>query len=474
MQGERKAAPRPGCPARLALIAAPSDHGPFVGRRGKRGRQSASLYQDNAKAFAYRLLERGITGDPLGRRVNLVLVVFIVVTVVVALLDTVPELAEAHGRLFELAETAAGIAFFAEYAARLWVADLHPPLRHYGPLGARLRYAVQPSAIIDLVAVLPFIAAFFMPDYALQTLVIIRLARFLKLARYSPALRSLINAIVQERHALIASFVIIFGVVLVAATGMYLVERHAQPEKFGSIPDAMWWALATLTTVGYGDVVPMTAMGKVLGGIVMLTGYGLFALPIGIIATAFAHEIHSREFVVTWAMVARVPLFDDLKATEIAEIAKLLRAISVPAGEVITQQGEQANCMYFIADGLVEVDLGHARIELGEGAFFGEMAILGERKRAATTTALQQTSLMVLEASDLHNLLQRNPDLAERILREAEERSALKPYADVDIAEEELEQEEAQEPGEDEEVVRETREEEPELFVAKKRTEGSP
>ncbi|MBA5777706.1 ion transporter [Stappia sp. F7233] len=438
--------------------------------------QSSTLKEDSAKAFAYRLLEKGVTGDPLGRRVNLVLVVFILLTVVVALLDTVPELAQAHDRLFGMAEAIAGIVFLAEYAARLWVADLHPPLRRFGPFGARLHYALQPAALIDLLAVLPFIAAVFLPDAALKTIVIIRLVRFLKLARYSPALRSLINAIVQERHALMASFVIIFGVVLVAATGMYLVERHAQPEKFGSIPEAMWWALATLTTVGYGDVVPITPAGKVLGGVVMLTGYGLFALPIGIIATAFAREIHSREFVVTWSMVARVPLFEDLKATEVAEIAKLLRAISVPAGEVITRQGEQAESMYFIADGLVEVDLGHSKLELGEGAFFGEMAILGRRKRAATTTAQQRTSLMVLEASDLHNLMMRKPQLADRILKEAEERARLTPYDDVDIAEEELEQEEVQTAEEVEDAgqaadVAET--EEPGLFVEDERKDGS-
>lgn len=400
------------------------------------------MNENSAKAIAYRLLEKGVTGDSLGRRVNLVFVVFIVLTVVVALLDTVPSLSQAHHRLFEIAETVAGLVFLIEYAARLWVADLHPPLRRFGPFGARLRYALQLSAIIDLLAVLPFVAALFLPATALKTLVIIRLVRFLKLARYSPALRSLINAIVQERHALIASFVIIFGVVLVAATGMYLVERHVQPDKFGSIPEAMWWALATLTTVGYGDVVPITPAGKILGGLVMLTGYGLFALPIGIIATAFAREIHSREFVVTWAMVARVPLFEDLKATEIAEIAKLLRAISMPAGEVITRQGEQAESMYFIADGLVEVDLGHSKVELGEGAFFGEMAILGRRKRGATTIALQRTSLMVLEASDLHNLMMRKPHLADRLLKEAEMRASLTPYDDIDIAEEELEQDE--------------------------------
>ncbi|MXN63746.1 cyclic nucleotide-binding domain-containing protein [Stappia sp. GBMRC 2046] len=425
------------------------------------------------KTTAYRLLEKGVTGDPLGRRVNRVLVLFILATVVVALLETVPEVSARYSRLFALAELATGLVFLTEYLARLWVADLHPPLRRFGPIGARFRYALQPEAIIDFLAVLPFVVGLFVSDAAFKAFVIVRLVRFLKLARYSPALRSLINAVAQERHALIASFVIIFGAVLVAATGMYLVERHVQPEKFGSIPAAMWWALATLTTVGYGDVVPVTATGKVLGGLVMMMGYGLFALPIGIVATAFAREIHSREFVVTWAMVARVPLFEDLRATEIADIAKLLRAVTIGAGEIVTEKGEDADCMYFIANGAVEADFGHSRLQLGEGAFFGEMAMVGPRKRAATVTALERTDLMALSASDLGVLMQRRPVLAERILKEAEERAATTFYPDIDIAEEELEQEEA--------ALSETvadsgegSEEEPELFTeAASDTEGS-
>ncbi|NRG18043.1 ion transporter [Rhizobiales bacterium] len=428
---------------------------------------------ENYKAATYRLLEKGVTGDPFGRRVNMVLVAFILATVVMALLDTVPRISAEYARLFALAEAVAGIAFLTEYLARLWVADLHPPLRRFGPFGARLRYALQPGAIVDFLAVLPFIVGLFMSDAALKAFVIVRLVRFLKLARYSPALRSLISAVAQERHALIASFVIIFGAVLVSATGMYLVERHAQPDKFGSIPQAMWWALATLTTVGYGDVVPTTVIGKMLGGLVMLMGYGLFALPIGIVATAFAREIHSREFVVTWAMVARVPLFEDLRATEIADIAKLLRAVTINTGEIVTERGEDADCMYFIANGAVEADFGHSRLKLGEGAFFGEMAMVGPRKRAATVTALERTDLMALSASDLGVLMQRRPELAERILKEAEERAATTFYPDIDIADEELEQEEAA-LSETIDQTSQANEDEPELFTEPASGEDEP
>jgi hypothetical protein len=136
---------------------------------------------------------------------------------------------------------------------------------------------------------------------------------------------------------------------------MHVIERGAQPDKFGTIPDAMWWAIVTLGTIGYGDVVPVTALGRIVASITIFVGLIMIALPIGIIATAFAEEIHRRDFVVTWGMVARVPLFAELEATEIADIMRLLHAQQVEAGDVITRRGELAHSMYFIADGEVEI-----------------------------------------------------------------------------------------------------------------------
>ncbi len=375
------------------------------------------------KTRLYRWLELGSAGDPQGRVVDRLLVGFIFATVVLVLLESVPSVAARWGRLLDLAELAVGATFFIEYAIRLWVADLHPPYRRMRPLVARWRYARQPAAIVDLLAMLPFVAGLLTPADELQAFIVLRLLRFLKLARYSPALRSLANAIAGERHAIVASLLIIFGAMILSATAMYLAERHVQPDVFGSIPAAMWWATATLTTVGYGDAVPVSGVGKVIGGVVMLLGYGLLALPVGIVATAFAREIHSRDFVVTWGMVARVPLFDDLKAAEIAEIAHLLRAQSVRAGDTVTRRGEEASCMYFIARGAVEIEIDERRLRLGEGAFFGEMAILGRRHRMAEVTALEPTQLMVLQAHDLHRLMTEKPEVARKILAEVEERA---------------------------------------------------
>src|SRR5438045_1936636 len=133
-----------------------------------------------------------------------------------------------------------------------------------------------------------------------------RSMRFLKLARYSPGMRSLLDALYAERRALFGCFVILLGAALISATAMHLVEQHAQPQKFGTIPDAMWWAIVTLGTIGYGDVVPITPLGRLVAGVTIFGGLIMIALPVGIIATAFAEEIHRRDFVVTWGMVAQI------------------------------------------------------------------------------------------------------------------------------------------------------------------------
>lgn len=416
------------------------------------------MQQGSVKARLYALLEESRDGDPAGLLVDRVLIALIIANVVFAVLETVPAIRQSYGTFLSFLQLGSGIVFLLEYFLRLYVADLHPPLRKFGSAGARLRYAVQPSAIVDLLAALPFLLVFMLPNNAITTVVVLRLLRFLKLARYSPALRSLVSAIAAESRALVGSMVIIWGVILLAATLMYLVEANIQPDVFGSIPHAMWWAIATVTTVGYGDVVPISTPGKVLGGIVMLMGYGLLALPVGIIASAFAREIHSRDFVVTWSMVARVPLFDELTASEIAEVSKLLRAQRAVAGERIVVRGEAANSMFFIDDGEVEIDLPGEKVFVREGGFFGEMALLMERQRVADVYATTDCQLLVLETESLKRLMDRNPDLARRLLQEAKERSAMGRHAVGDIAAEELKQPEAYE-----QPVRDP-EAEPELF----------
>lgn len=392
------------------------------------------------KQALYEVLEDTGRRRVAARLLRQFLVFLIISNIALAVVETVPEVRAFLGDHLKLVQLGCGVIFLAEYILRLYVADLHPPLRRFGPIRSRLRYAVQPDAIVDLIGALPLLFVLFLPDQAVTIVVLLRLMRFFKLARYSPALRSLISAVAAERKALLGSSMIIFGVVLLAATLMYLIENQHQPEQFRSILHGIYWAITTVTTVGYGDVVPVSNLGKMIGGVVMLMGYGLIALPVGIIASAFAREIHSRDFVVTWSMVARVPLFEDLKATEIAEVAKLLQALSVRKGAVIADVGDVADRMYFISDGEVAIKLPHETVYLGQGSFFGELALINQTPRTAAIIADTDCQLLVLEAGALKQLMDRDAALAGKIMDEARARAFAGKKVLGELAEEELQQ----------------------------------
>ncbi len=292
--------------------------------------------------------------------------------------------------------------------------------------------------MVDFLAVAPSLVGFAFGVYDVGVFAVFRLLRFLKLARYSAGMSSLFNAVASERRALAASAVVMMGLIVTAASLMHAIEGTIQPDRFGSIPVAMYWAVTTLTTVGYGDIVPVTAAGRALAGVVMLFGFCMFALPVGIIATAFAREIHSRDFVVTWGMVARVPLFSQLSAAEIADVMRLLRAQTVEAGTIVTASGEPAHSMYFIASGTVEIHLPNEKVKLSEGTFFGEIAVLRRARRSADVVALTHTRLLVLDADDLQYLMQKNVGIAAHIrsvARDRVSREAVTPRGDIALEE---------------------------------------
>jgi voltage-gated potassium channel len=305
--------------------------------------------------------------------------------------------------------------------ARLWTSAEHPPWRRLGGLRSRLRFVVSPAGLVDFAAILPFWLSLFLTA-DLKIVLVFRLMRFLKLTRYSPAMRSLLEALYAERRALIGCFVILCGTTLIAAALMHLAEGAIQPEKFGTIPDAMWWAIVTLGTVGYGDAVPVTAAGRLVAGLTIFAGFLMVALPVGIVATAFANEVHRRDFVVTWGLVARIPLFSELSAAQVADVMKILRAQKVEKGALIVRRGEIAHSMYLIVDGEVEIKLRDRHLRLGTGNFFGEIAALRQARRSATVVATTPTRLLALDASDLHGLMDREPQIAARIWEAAKTR----------------------------------------------------
>jgi voltage-gated potassium channel len=387
----------------------------------------------------YEILEGSRPDDPVGRLLNRGLVSLVLLSVLAVILESVPSLAQQYGPLFHGIEIVAALVFTAEYALRVWASVEHGPLRDMPAWKARASYAVQPALIVDLVAILPFYLALVGPA-DLQVLLILRLIRFFKLARYSPGMRSLLEAIRAERRALLACLVILGGLMIVAAAAMHVVEGSAQPEKFGSIPQSMYWAIITLTTVGYGDVYPVTHAGRLVAGITAVMGLVMLSLPVGIIATAFAEVIHRRDFVVTWTMVARVPIFARLKAGEIADIMRYLRARVAEAGEVIVRRDEPAHSMYFISSGAVEIDWHHQRARLEEGHFFGEAAILRAGRRTATIRAVQPTRLLMLDRDDFLMLMAQDSELARHINAAIASRPPVEPLEPGgDLAKGELE-----------------------------------
>lgn len=367
------------------------------------------------------ILEFGSEHDLIARIVNSALVTLILLNVAAFTAETVPEIGQRYGSSFALFNLVSVAIFTIEYVLRLWSCVELPLLHAMLPWRARAKFAARPLLIIDLIAILPFYLGFLI-GIDLRILRVFRLFRFLKLARYSPALVALGRVFANERRALFGALLVMLALLLFASTGIYFLERHAQPEIFGSIPSAAWWALATLTTVGYGDVVPVTAVGRVFGGLIMIFGLGMFALPIGIIATGFSHEANRREFVITWGMVARVPIFAQLDAALVAQIGALLDSRSYQAGEPIIRAGDEADAMFFIASGEVAVDADEGQVRLGEGDFFGEMALLYRRQREHNVTAVTKCRVLVLDKTDFKRLCHSEPELLSHIRSVAESR----------------------------------------------------
>ena len=364
-------------------------------------------------------IDHGAGDDAIASWIHRGLVLLICANVLAIVLESVPDLAQRFGMAFQLFEAISLVIFVLEYAVRLWVAPEHARYRSLRPARARLAYALSLPAIIDLLATLPLAFALFGLG-ELKVLLLLRLLRFFKLGRYSPGMASLAAALAAERKALFACFVVLMGVMLMAASVMHLVEHEAQPDKFGTIPDAMWWAIITLTTVGYGDVFPITAPGKVVAAVTAVLGLVMLALPVGIVATAFAQEIHRREFVVTWSMIASVPLFGRLDAVEIAEVMQFLRARTVKSGAVVTHQGEPLQAFYFVASGEVEISRPEGKTTLDEGHFFGalmldDVAITSHSPCVSAAVATTSTKLLVLDQTDFRALTTRSPRLAAHI-----------------------------------------------------------
>jgi voltage-gated potassium channel len=344
------------------------------------------------------------------------MVLAILMSVGSAAIITLPDLGSAGRFYCQVAGTLAGLMFLVEYFWRIWRA----PILNPGQYHARRRYMLSFIGIVDLLSAAPLLGLV-IPDLA-DPLLLGQLLALFKLSRLTPALSLVATVLKSEWKALVAALLVMLVLLVIASGAMYLLERHAQPTVFTSIPRALWWGIVTMATVGYGDMVPVTPVGRLFGGCVMLLGIAMFAVPAGILATGFATEIRRRDFVVTWNAVARVPLFAGLDATRIAAIARLLKPQIVPERQAIVRRGEPADAMFFIMDGDVEVEVDPQHVRLGKGQFFGEIGLLLDTTRTATVTALNECRLLVLDRADFDRLMTQHPDLKARIEKIVSER----------------------------------------------------
>lgn len=240
--------------------------------------------------------------DPWGRLVDAVLVFLIFTNVVVVILETDPVLGTAWADWFWRFELFSVAVFTVEYALRFWSCVDREGKPQMSPARARVRWVLSPLGLIDLLAILPFYVFLFLPGGGQSLLLLrifrgLRLLRVFKLTRYSPALRILRTVLVREANTLMVVAFVMMVILIMTSWGIYMIERTAQPESFGSLPQALWWSVVTVTTVGYGDVVPLTPLGKFFGGLISLVGIGMAALPAGILASGFATEMRRREAV---------------------------------------------------------------------------------------------------------------------------------------------------------------------------------
>lgn len=241
----------------------------------------------------YVVMDAGRNEDTVSQVIDWSLMALIVLNCAAVIVESMPEVGAEWDAAFHRFEVFSVTIFTIEYIARLWSAVDHDDTRFHSPVIGRLKYMLTPMAIIDLLAILPFfLAAIFQVD--LRFLRALRLLRIFKLTRYSSSIKLVLDVLKEEAQPICASLFVLMMLIIIAASVAYLFEHQAQPEAFGSIPRAMWWAVVTMTTIGYGDVYPVTLAGKIAGALIGVISVGMVALPAGLLASGFNDAIHLR------------------------------------------------------------------------------------------------------------------------------------------------------------------------------------
>ena len=240
----------------------------------------------------WEILEKGNSNDKVSFYTDIFLITLIIFNIVAVLLETVESIYSRYALEFLIFERFSTVVFLIEYILRIWVC-VEEKIKN-NKLITRLKYASTWPAIIDLLAVLSGLLPMIF-EVDLRILRALRMLRLLKFSRYFKVMNLLLGVLKEEKQSFLAAMFLLTIAMLIASTGIYLFEKDAQPDKFSSIPEAMWWAIATLTTIGYGDVTPVTGMGKFFGAIIAIIGIGVVALPSGILASGFTDQLKRRQ-----------------------------------------------------------------------------------------------------------------------------------------------------------------------------------
>jgi voltage-gated potassium channel len=366
------------------------------------------------RAAAFTLLEEGELTSILGRLAQALLITLIIANVVAVALETIPSIYARWHAVFSDFEKFSVGAYTVEYIVRMWSSVEDPRIAARGPVNGRISFALRPLMIVDFLAFAPSYLSFVFP-IDLRVLRIFRLFRLVKLARYSHALPALLGVLYAERSALFASGILLVSTMCVAGEVMHLAEGDVQPKLLGTLPDAMYWAITTLTTVGYGDITPITPLGKFIAGLTMVLGLLLFALPIGIIAQGFVSGLNRRRFAITWSTLKQQPLFDGFDVTAMGDLMESVKADIVPEHGQITLAGEPANALFLVVSGTARVDSDSSDDLLQAGTIIGPEALHHQAAYEQTITARTNVRVMVLSHEDLRRLARKNPLLRQRV-----------------------------------------------------------
>lgn len=372
------------------------------------------------KKRVHEVLEKRKRETVICKNFDRLMALLILINVLAVIFETII-FSQPFKTFFYYLESISIFIFTLELALRIWSSTDHYSGAYVHPITGRLKYMLTPLALLDLLAILPF---YFATYFAIDTrfMRVFRLLRFLKIMRYFKALETLGIVIMRERNTLMAIIVLMFSILTFASSLVYFLEINHPQKVFSSIPHAMWWGIATLTTVGYGDIVPASPLGKILGVIIMLTGIAMFALPAGILASGFSEESKRKNFMITWNLVASVPFFKRVNASEIAKIADTLYPFTAMPNEVIFHRDQPGDSMYFIVSGEVEIEIPGNPMRLSRGEYFGEIALLYDCQRIATVVAITYVELLRLDANDFNRILENNPSLKLHMEKEAKRR----------------------------------------------------